>query len=135
MSVSEVAIALPFRLDAQGNVATSTDQAKLWADRLKAAIGTIRGTRLLRSGFGTGVTDGFLDTTTAMDSVLHDEIVKIFVSQFPTLTLIDVSVDWDSDANTMTADVLYRLPSQEESQTQVGIAYLANDNLLSEVNL
>lgn len=133
--VSEVAIALPFRIDAQGNIATSADQSAIWADRLKSAVGTIEGTRLMRSTYGSAISQGFMDTATAINAVIQDEVAKIFVNQFPTLTLLGVSVDWSSDTNVVTAEVLYRLPSQDEAQTQVGIALLASDDLLKEANL
>lgn len=134
-TVAEVAIALPFRIDAQGNVASSTDQSAIWSDRLTGAMGTIEGTRLLRSTYGSDIAQGFMDTERAINAVIQDEVAKIFVNQFPTLTLISVSVDWSSDTNVVTADVLYRLPSQDEAQTQVGIALLASDDLLKEANL
>jgi phage baseplate assembly protein W len=135
MAALEVAIALPFRIDAQGNVATSTDQGAIWADRLKAAVGTIAGTRLMRSTYGSDLSQGFMDTTSAINAVIQDEVAKIFVNQFPTLTLISVSVDWSVDTNIVNAEVLYRLPSQDEAQTTVGIAILASDDLLKEANL
>lgn len=135
MAAPEVAIALPFRIDAQGNVATSTDQGAIWADRLKGAVGTISGTRLMRSTYGSDLSQGFMDTTDAINAVIQDEVAKIFVNQFPTLTLISVSVDWSIDTNIVNADVLYRLPSQDEAQTTVGIAILASDDLLKEANL
>jgi hypothetical protein len=134
-NIAEVAIALPFRIDAQGNIASSSDQSSIWADRVKSAVGTIKGTRLMRSFYGTDISEGMLTTVAEMSGVITDEITKVFSAQFPTLTLLGVSVDWDDSQNTIQADVLYKLPSQDEAKTQVGIASLSSNNQLSEVNL
>lgn len=134
-ALSESAISLPFRIDAQGNIARSTDQGAIWADRVTAAVGTIRGTRVMRAGYGTNIAASFLDTTDAMIHAVEREVELLFSTQFPTLTLDKVLVNYQQAGNIITVDVLYLLPNQQEAATTVGLAYISDTDLIQEVNL
>ena len=132
--ISEAAIALPFRFTAAGNVQIETTQAAIWADRVKSALGTIQGQRLLYSDFGTNIPATAWSTRTVMQETLADTINSMFLSLFPTLILDDVSISVDDSSNTIYADVIYRLPNQETIRTQTGIATLSGIYPIYEEN-
>jgi len=132
--ISEAAIALPFRFTAAGNVQIETTQSAIWADRVKSALGTIQGQRLLYSDFGTNIPATAWDTRSVMQETLADAINSMFLSLFPTLILDDVNIFSEDSSNTIYADVTYRLPNQETIRTQTGIATLSGIYPLYEEN-
>jgi len=132
--ISESAIALPFRFTAAGNVQIETSQSAIWSDRVKSALGTIQGQRLLYSDFGTKIPATAWDTRTVMQEVISDEVSSMFLSLFPTLILDEVNISVDEKNNTIYADVVYRLPNQEVIRTQTGIAALSGIYPIYEEN-
>jgi hypothetical protein len=133
--VSEVALAFPFRIDAQGNVAKTNSQELIWANRVRGAVGTIQGQRLLRSTYGTGISAAYMDTINEMSTAIEEEIVRVFNAEFPTLTLDTVQVEFKEEANVLDVDIQYQLPNQQSTQTKVGLAYINKNDIIQEVNL
>jgi hypothetical protein len=133
--VSEAAISFPFRIDGQGNVAKTTSQELIWSDRVKGAVGTIRGQRLFRSTYGTGISAAYMDTINEMATAIEEEIIRVFTAEFPTLTLDTVRVEFKEEANILDVDIQYQLPNQQSTQTKVGLAYINKNDIIQEVNL
>lgn len=133
--LTESAIAMPFRLDSQGNIAKTKAAETLWADRVFGAIGTLQGQRLMRTTYGTKIAQTSMDTVDSMVESVENEIIRIFEAEFPTLRLTDVIVNFKEDINVLDIEVLYVLPDQRDSSTKVGIAYTDKQALIYEVNL
>lgn len=130
----ETAIALPFGLDNYGNVRKTYDQAKIWADRVRSVIGTLQGERVMRATFGTKAPSHTFDTETmAMDNIAR-EIRGAFASYLPSLELDSVNVTFDENESVLNVEVVYDLPNQTTVTTNVGIAYISGNKLISEVN-
>lgn len=132
--ISENAISLPFRFDSTGNVAHVTDQPHIWADRVKSAVGTIAGERVMRSEFGTDIALMHFDTTFDVEETIKDKVSALFGTTFPTLVLDDVTVFNNEVTNTVEVTVVYLLPNQETVTTQVGVATLAGTQQIYEEN-
>ena len=132
---SESAISWPFFIDSLGNVAKTTSQEKIWQDRVFSTIGTVRGQRILRSGYGTNVAFTSLDTTDAMTSAVEQEVISAFEKEFSTLQLEEVRVEFKEADNSLTINVSYLLPDLRSTSTRVAIAYTDKTALIKEVNL
>lgn len=131
---TEVAIALPFALDNYGNVRKTYDQTKIWADRVRSVIGTLRGERVMRAAFGTNLPTHVFDTDAVAVENISREVRGAFASHLSKLTLSEVNVSFDDATATVNIDVVYDLPNQTQMTTSVGIAYIAGNKLISEVN-
>lgn len=132
--ISEKAISLPFRFDSTGNVAKSTDQTHIWADRVRSAVGTISGERVMRSEFGSDIALISFDTVFSIEESVKDKVSALFSTTFPTLVLEDVSVFNNEVTNTVEVTVVYLLPNQERITTQVGVATLTGTLPIYEEN-
>jgi phage baseplate assembly protein W len=123
---TEKAISLPFRFTPQGNVAVETSQEKIWSNRVRAAVGTIMGERPMRSDYGLRLETISFETIGSIEIEVKDELSRMFGAMFPTLTLIDVSTSYDSQAETAIIDVVYSLPNKDTTSIQVGVATISN---------
>jgi hypothetical protein len=133
--VKEEAILLPFSIDGQGNVSKTSDQEKVWADRVFGALGTLTGTRLLRSTYGSEVARSAMETGDSAEAIITAEVERTFSNSFPTLSLVDVSFEFQEDINVIDVEVTYTLPNQTEVSLQVGLAYINDVSPIQEVNL
>lgn len=130
----EVAIALPFGLDNYGNVRKTYDQSKIWADRVRSVIGTLRGERVMRAAFGTRIPTHTFDNDAVATENVTREVRGAFSSFLPKLRLTEVNVSFDDDTASVQLEILYELPNQTQGSVNVGIAYISENKLLSEVN-
>jgi phage baseplate assembly protein W len=128
----EVAIAMPFQVDEYGTISATVDQSKIWADRVRAVIGTAIGERIYRPEFGCEAASTLFDTEEETEAVLQSDIRNAFASYLPLCSLDDVVVTVDEQTRVINAEVTYLLPNSEVFSLQVGVATLNGDQPISE---
>jgi hypothetical protein len=126
--MSELSLVIPFSLDASGNIRTTYDQPTIWSNRVRLAVGTIKGERAMMPAYGTKIVNGSFDTLTSMEELIDKEIGRVFSEQLSLLTYISSEVVHDATTNTFTANVSYSLPNNLEETTQVGIMVVSDAN-------
>lgn len=122
--VSEIAISLPFSFDPYKKVGSTTDQRKIWADRVKSIIGTSLRERVLRPSLGTTIPFALFETQTAAEVEITAEIQKAFAAQLPLLELQEVNLSFDETQNVITAEVVYSIPNDTIVTTKIGFVIL-----------
>lgn len=110
MANKEVAISLPFSVNAYGRIGTTTERSKIWQDRVRSVVGTYLGERVMRPNFGSDVVDAVFENSIEADLLIKEQIRKAFERYLPTLTLSDVTTNYDEETGTMEAEVVYSLP-------------------------
>lgn len=124
----EKALSYPFRLDDYGNIAVTSDETSIWADRVRSVIGTVIGERVMRPDFGTKVSFAAFATRTAMEDIVRREVERGFYLHLPLLTVLDVTFDFNDVENLVSASITYELPDKKQSSTNVGIVVLSQNN-------
>jgi phage baseplate assembly protein W len=130
--IYEVAIALPFAIDDFGSVATTTLQAKIWADRARSAIGTTLAERVFRPEYGTTIPSKLWDSVTTMEEAIEEQIESVFERDLQNLTLDDVVVTYDEKTETVFAEVSYFLPNNEQTSVTIGVATISSTDPIVE---
>lgn len=133
--VSETAISLPFRLDARGNVVKTSDPTKLWADRVRSAVGTLKGERLFQSNYGSEVPRHTMDPIRTIEELIYQDVSQVFTQHLPSLRLKDVLTTTDEISGSLEIEVLYELPTEETVRTQIGFASVSGAGPVSETPL
>lgn len=128
LSNDEKAIALPFSLDTFGNIKFTIDQSIIWADRVKSAIGTTLGERVMRPGYGTKISQAAFETRTSAETLMSSEIERVFHMDLPLLRLEGVTYSYNDVENLIVADVTYTLPNNQTDNTAVGIITVSQNN-------
>lgn len=130
--VYEKAITLPFQFDSTGKVAVSTSQSKIWADRVRSAVGTSVTERVYRPKFGTQIPSTIFNNSDEIEGVIEEEISKVFVELLPALTLESVTSSYDIATSAVTVEVTYLLPDRTQSSVIVGVATISADQVIQE---
>lgn len=120
--MAEYAISLPFSVDSYGKISSTTDQSKIWADRVRSVLGTTIRERVMRPNFGTLIPFALFNTETGAVSQVEAEVNKAFSQQLGLLTLQEVNVTVDQYTNVLTVEAVYGLPNNEVVSTVVGLA-------------
>lgn len=120
----EIALSIPFALDQFGNIVTTSDQAKIWSDRVRSAIGTTLSERVMRPKYGTKVSHAAFETSMTAADLVSAEVERVFHEQLPLLSFTSATSMLDTISGALTVDIVYELPNNKEASTQVGIAYI-----------
>jgi phage baseplate assembly protein W len=133
--MAEVTLALPFSINAYGEVTSTTDQRKIWADRVRFVIGTNLQERILNPDFGTLIPSAFMQTGDDAMNLITAEVERAFPSFLELLTLNNVDVSFDEYTGTTNVNITYGLPNGEVTNTVVAITYIGGNQISAEENL
>lgn len=133
--MAEIAISLPFTINAYGDVTSTSDQRKIWADRVRFVIGTNLEERILTPEFGTLVPSAFMETSESAEATIIAEVERAFPSQLDLLTLQSVDVSFDEYTSTTSVNITYSLPNGEVTSTVVAVTYIGGNNISVQENL
>lgn len=131
----ETAISLPFNISPYGKVQDTTDQAKIWSDRVRATIGTTLRERLMYPDFGTLLATAFMETDEAAEALITTEVERAFTTQLSLLTLQSVDTSFDPYTNTTNINIIYSLPNNEQVDTTVALVSIDTTTPVYEENL
>lgn len=131
----ETTLTLPFLVNAYGSVNTTTDQEKIWSDRVRFVIGTNLQERIMDPRFGTLVPEALMDTQEAAEVLIRTEVERAFPIHLDLLTLEAVNTSFDEYTNTINVSIIYNLPNNEQVDTLVSLVYISGTNPAVEENL
>jgi phage baseplate assembly protein W len=127
--MAEVALRFPFSLDPNtGSIVSTSDQATIWNNRVRMALETLVGERVMRPTYGVDISKAVFNTLTNMEDTVRRETSKLFIEQFPLLELIDVTTTQNIKENTLIAEIRYLLPNKTEQTTAAGVMVVSNAN-------
>jgi hypothetical protein len=133
--MAELALTLPFSINPYGSVTTTTDQSKIWADRVRFVIGTNLRERILDPEFGTLIPSAFMETADIAQSTIESEVEQGFKAQLELLSFNSVDISYDEYTNTTNVSIVYGLPNGEVTNTVVAVSYISGNNLSVEENI
>lgn len=120
----EVTISLPFSIDPYGRVAQTSDQTKIWADKVRSVVGTALNERVMRPLFGTDIPLAVFENQSDAQGIVQNLVSTSFTSQLPRLALQTVSSVFDEYTSTLNVEVVYALPNEEVVSTTIGFIAL-----------
>ena len=107
----ERAISLPFRIDANGVVVSSSSEEKIWQDKIVSSLMTRKGERIRRAQFGTSINAVSLSTLSVAEEEIRKEVREVFRVLLSPLILRDVKLRVTEDSSTVDLLITYLLPS------------------------
>lgn len=127
INVSESTITLPFKINEFGKVATNNSQEKIWADRVRSAIGTAVGERVMRPGYGTEISDIVLGDAERGAELLKDQVQLAFTRDLSLLELSSTEVSFNEVEGILSVEIVYSLPNQQVQTVTMGFAKLSGN--------
>lgn len=127
MANIEQAIKLPFTIGFTGSIEATTDQRKIWDDRVLSVIGTAEGERVQRYYFGSKIHFDTFETVTAAESQIYSNISEAFSRYLPLLSFTDLQTSFSQDTGVLSVTVFYSLPDGTQGSTQVGTVQISGN--------
>lgn len=133
--MAEKTLSLPFSVDPYGKVTVTSDQSKIWADRVRSVIGTTLRERIMRPEFGTDISYSVFNTQEDADREIKAEVVQAFNQLLPLLKIDSVRSSFDSYTGVINITMTYKLPNDIVVETTIGIVTLRGNLPPYEENL
>lgn len=127
------AIALPFSFDSSGLVNHTSDDKKIWQDRIAMVIMTNFGERVMRPSFGSEVPQMAFENIDTAKTLITQSIGSAFAKWLGALSLVNVTYSVDPIDFYLVAEIHYTYgPSKQIETTKLKTAILtrAGDTIL-----
>lgn len=106
------AISLPFRLDGYGNVASSSDMSRIWADRVRTVVSTYPGERVIRPTFGTRLPEDLYEALSETRELVTGQLSESFSAWLPEVEFNGIEIEeYDEGQGTVRMSVNYSVPN------------------------
>jgi len=110
------AITLPFRLDGYGNVASTTDINKIWADRVRTVVSTQPSERVMRPEFGCPMPENLFVAITTVPELVEGQTADAFTRWLPGLKFEKVETQTiDEGEGSIEVGVFYSIPTVQQN--------------------
>jgi hypothetical protein len=123
----ETALDFPFRISADGTVATVNSQEAIWSNKVRLAISTLQKERVFFPSFGSKIGELFWNNESFAKTHVKSFIEEVFIGWLPTLTLQNVEVSNIDSLSQLTINISYLLPNDTLSQTAIGIISISGN--------
>jgi phage baseplate assembly protein W len=130
--ITEAAMSLPFTISEFGTVSFTTSQEKIWADRVRVAIGTGVSERVMRQDFGVNVRGALMESEETARKLIEQEVGLAFSRNLPLLSLTSVATSFNLIENSVEATITYQLPNRTTEVVVVGFAILSGSSPIEE---
>lgn len=128
----ELAISMPFTIDDFGTVGATIDQSKIWADRLRAVVGTALGERVYRPEFGCAAATSVYEDEEIVLATIQTDIRDSIKNFLPLIDTEKIDVTIDEYTRQITVEVVYSTPDATGYRIKVGVATIDGVNPISE---
>ena len=138
MANREVALTLPFSVNAYGRINTTTERSKIWQDRVRSVVGTYLGERVMRPNFGSDVVDAVFENSDDAQITIETAIREAFNTFLPTLSVSEVRTNYDENTGILETEIVYALPDakiDELVSTTIGLVRIAGNLPAIQENL
>jgi phage baseplate assembly protein W len=122
-----VAISYPFTLDNYGRVATTTDQHKMYMDRILTLLSTIAGSRVMRPEYGINHSLGAFQAGGNWDAGLREAIYSALSQWLPGVRVGSVTVTKPGQDGISRIEVAVTLPDLSDHTVSVNTSYVTSN--------
>lgn len=121
------ALSFPFTLDPFGVAETTTDQTKIYTDRLVTLLSTAIGERPMRPTYGTDIATAMFENQGIVQTAIRQAIIKAVGVWVPEVTIEKVNVGSVEDTGQVRVELLVTLPDYTSTVVNISTATLNPD--------
>jgi phage baseplate assembly protein W len=113
------AISFPFTLDPFGKTASTTDQRKIYQDRVLTLLSTAVGERPMRPTYGTNIATAMFENQGNVEKAINDAVRSAISKWIPELTVNNIFLKGFLDTGAVTVELNVSLPDFVEDNITV----------------
>jgi phage baseplate assembly protein W len=132
--MTQRAISLPFSFGSSGEVAFTTDNKKMWQDRVVLVVMTRLRERIMRPGFGTNIQDFTFESVDEAMAHIQQAIAIGFSNYLPSLQLTDVVGKIDSLDGNLNLEIYYKINTDDSDLVTIKTAIISRSgDIIQEI--
>lgn len=132
--MTQRAISLPFSFGSSGEVAFTTDDKKIWQDRVVLVVMTRLRERLMRPAFGTNIQDFTFESMEAAMAHVEQAISIGFSTFLPSLQLTEVIGIIDSIDGNLNLEIHYKINTDDSDLVTIKTAIISRSgDIIQEI--
>lgn len=112
-------ISFPFTLDPFGKTTSTTDQRKIYQDRVLTLLSTAVGERPMRPTYGTNIAAAMFENQGRVEDAINEAIRTAISTWIPELTVSSIKVIGFLDGGAVNVELNVTLPDFQEDQIRV----------------
>jgi phage baseplate assembly protein W len=116
MSQKEIAISLPFSFNSSGGISQTSDQRKIWQDRVVVAIMTSLNERVMLPNYGSTVQNAAFTSINDSLLLIKQAVAKTFSTWLPALNLKNIDGHIDPIDGYLVINVTYTYGNQSNNE-------------------
>lgn len=105
------AITLPFSINENYGIGFTSNENKIWRDRVFLALMTGLRERVMRPDYGSQIKQVLFENEQTADAVIQTTVRAAFTTWLPSLSLLDVITELDVETMQFIITIKYRLPN------------------------
>lgn len=132
--MTQRAISLPFSFGSSGEVAFTTDDKKMWQDRVVLVVMTRLRERIMRPAFGTNIQDFTFESVDEAMAHIQQAVAIGFSNYLPSLQLTDVVGKIDSLDGNLNLEIYYKINTDDSDLVTIKTAIISRSgDIIQEI--
>jgi phage baseplate assembly protein W len=128
------AISLPFSLSESYGISFTTNQNKIYKDRVFLAVMTGLNERVMRSNYGTQVKTAIFENEAIAIPIVDATVREAFSQWLPSLVLQDLYIELDLNTMHLNITINYKLPNETTDEININTGTFTRSGDLLEGN-
>jgi len=124
-------ITYPFTLDPFGVVATTSDQTKIYQDRIVTLLSTAKGERPMRPTYGTDIARAMFENQGTVDAAIKTAVMSAMDKWIPEVTIDNILISGVNEDGQVQVVLLVTLPDYSSAEVKVFSATLNPDSTIT----
>jgi phage baseplate assembly protein W len=124
-------ITYPYTLDPFGVAETTTDQTKIYQDRIVTLLSTAKGERPMRPTYGTDIARAMFENQGTVDAAIKTAIMSAMDKWIPDVTIENILISGFNEDGQVQVVLLVTLPDYSSTEIKVFSATLNPDSTIT----
>lgn len=131
---SQRAISLPFSISESYGISFTTNENKIWKDRVFLAVMTGLNERVMRPNYGTQIKTAIFENEAVAIPLVDATVRESFSQWLPTLVLQDLYIELDLNTMHLDITISYKLPNETTDEVKISTGTFTRSGDLLEGN-
>ena len=128
------AISLPFSLSESYGISFTTNQNKIYKDRVFLAVMTGLNERVMRPNYGTQIKTAIFENEAIAIPIVDATVREAFSQWLPSLVLQDLYIELDLNTMHLNITINYKLPNETTDEININTGTFTRSGDLLEGN-
>jgi len=132
--VTQRAISLPFSISESYGISFTTNENKIYKDRVFLAVMTGLNERVMRPNYGTQIKTAIFENEAIAIPIVDATVREAFSQWLPSLVLQDLYIELDLNTMHLDITISYKLPNETTDEVKISTGTFTRSGDLLEGN-